>query len=542
MESLAPAYWQDCASQPLPEATIGDALRTAAARWPSRTALIDGGEGDNPRKWTFASLLESSEKVARGLLQLFRPGEHIAIWAANCPEWICVEFGAALAGLTLVTVNPAYRASEVEYVLRQSRAAGVIVMPEYRDRDLLQVVEEVRPGLEELREVLSLGGWEALLASGDAQTALPSVTPGDIAQIQYTSGTTGFPKGALLTHRGLTANGRLYAQVIGATENDTWINPMPLFHTAGCGLVTLGALQTGGAQVLPPAFEPATILELFATHNGSVLLGVPTMLVRLLDEAGKDHREYPSWRLVSLGGAPVPPELVRRAQEQFGVGVAVGYGQTEASPYLTHTVPDDPNPDWASTVGKPLPHIEVRICDPSTGEIAPFGTVGEICTRSACVMQGYFDNPDATAEAIDGEGWLHTGDLGSMNTDGYLRIQGRLKEMIIRGGENIFPREIEDVLYGHPAVASVAVFGLPDPLWGEIVAACVQLRAGNTASEQELIAFCRDRLSSFKVPRVWEYVEEFPQTPSGKIQKFALRDRLLLREERGDGAALQSPV
>lgn len=519
----------DC-SVPVLERSIGDALRAAAARHGNRTALVEGVEGPR-RRWTYSQVLADAEKVARALLGRFRPGEHVAVFAANSPEWVLLEMGAALAGLTLVTVNPAFLAQEVAYVLGQSRASGVVVQPEYRGRDLLAVVAEARSGLPHLREMIALDGWSVFLASGAPDTDLPDVAPLDIAQIQYTSGTTGFPKGACLTHRGLANNGRLFARAIGAGPEDVWVNPMPMFHTAGCGLVTLGALQTGGVHVLPPAFDPALLLALFEAERGTVMLSVPTMLIRLLDHPDARTRDLTSWRLSALGGAPVPPELARRAAEEVGLKVTIGFGQTEASPYITHTVPDDPNPDWIETVGRPLPQTELKVIDPLSGETVPLGVVGEICARGCGVMAGYFDNPGATAQALDAEGWLHTGDLGSLDAQGYCRIQGRLKDMIIRGGENIYPREIEDVLFTHPAIANVSVVGVPDAEWGEQVAAFIQPRAGVPVGTDELATFCRAHLAPFKVPRIWRVVTAFPQTASGKIQKFALREQVLREKE-----------
>jgi fatty-acyl-CoA synthase len=516
--------------------TIGDALREAARRWGPETALVAPGDGGRRRTWSFAGLHDDAERVARALLARFTPGEHVAIWAANSPEWVLVEFGAALAGLTLVTVNPAYRAAELTHVLRRSRARGVVVQPRYRGADLLAVVASARPDLPELRDVVDLSRWEEFLTSA-ADGDLPAVTPGDIAQIQYTSGTTGFPKGAMLPHRGLVAVSRMFAEVNRVTADDVWINPMPMFHTAGCGLATLGALQTGGTHVLPAGFDAAQVLDLLAAERGTLLLSVPTMLIRVLDEQALHPRDVSSWRLSMLGGAPVAPELVRRAREQVGVAVTIGFGQTEASPYLTHTRPDDPNPRWAETVGPPLPGTEVRIGDPVSGATVPAGVVGEICARGPGIMTGYFDDPDATARALDADGWLHTGDLGSLDGDGYVRVQGRLKDMIIRGGENIYPREIEDLLLTHPDVADVSVLGVPDAELGEQVAAFVRPAAGRSPDPDRLAAFCREHLAAYKAPRIWSVVEEFPQTASGKIQKFVLRDRYLASLGGPDAAA-----
>ena len=304
------------------------------------------------------------------------------------------------------------------------------------------------------------------------------------------------------------------------------MNPMPMFHTAGCVLATLGPLQTGGAHVLPHAFDPALVLALLEAERGTIMLCVPTMLIRMLEHPDVATRDLSSLRLTNHGGAQVPPELVRREQETLGVKVAIGYGQTEASPYITHTLPDDPHPDWMATVGRPLPGTEVKVVDPRTDETLPVDAIGEICTRGVGVMTGYFDDERATAAVIDKDGWLHTGDLGSMDASGYCRIQGRLKDMIIRGGENIYPREIEDVLYTHPGVVDVAVTGAPDREWGETVAAFVRQRPGHSLTEAELDAFCRRHLAPYKVPRIWRFVDHFPQTASGKIQKFLLREQL----------------
>jgi fatty-acyl-CoA synthase len=466
---------------PMAEQTIGDALDEAARHWGAATALVAAGDEDMRQEWSFAELRDDAQCVARALLRRYQPGEHIAIWAANRPEWPLVEFGAALAGLTLVTINPAYRAAELTHVLRQSKACGVLVQPHHRGTELLAVVESARPDLPGLRDVVDLSRWDEFVAPAGGDP-LPDVAPGDIAQIQYTSGTTGFPKGAMLPHRGLVAVSRMFAEVNDAGPEDVWINPMPMFHTAGCGLATLGALQTGGTHVLPAGFDPARMLDLFEAERGTLMLSVPTMLIRMLDEQAARPRDVSSWRLSMLGGAPVAPELVRRAREQLGVAVTIGFGQTEASPYLTHTRPDDPNPRWAETVGPPLPGTEIRIVDPGTGQPLPSGAVGEICARGPGLMTGYFDDAEGTARALDADGWLHTGDLGSLDEDGYLRVQGRLKDMIIRGGENIYPREIEDLLLTHPDVADVSVVGIPDAEMGEQVAAFVRPRGAHRRS------------------------------------------------------------
>ncbi|WP_407159070.1 AMP-binding protein [Bradyrhizobium sp. STM 3557] len=518
-------------SEPILDLAIGDVLRNAAASWPDRTALADGSADGPRRRWTFTELLRDAEAVARALLARFAPGEHVAIWAANQPEWVLIEFGAALAGLTLVTVNPAYLRDELTFVLKQSQACGVIVQDSYRGRDLVAVVDEASGGLPQLREIIPLSTWPAFVASAAAPPALPAVSCNEVAQIQYTSGTTGAPKGARLTHRNLANNARFFAGMIGAGDHDVWINPMPMFHTAGCSLITLGALQTGGTHVLPPGFDADLMLRLIAQERGTISGGVPTMLSRMLDSPAIAEHDLSTWRLVMIGGAPVAPELVRRAQAR-GLKVTIGFGQTEASPYVTHTLPDDPHPDWISTVGRPMPQTEIKIADPDSGETMPRGQIGEICARGYSVMKDYFNDPQGTASAIDAEGWLHTGDLGSLDEYGYCRVQGRRRDMIIRGGENIYPREIEDALHTHPAILDAAVVGIPDADWGEVPVGFVILKPGQREDADELTQYCRARLASYKVPRTWRFVAQFPQTASGKIQKFKLRDDYL----RGDAA------
>jgi fatty-acyl-CoA synthase len=507
---------------PLREHGIGEGLRLAADLFGPRTALVDGAAPD--RRWTFGGLLQEAERAARALLARFQPGDHVAICAQNSPEWVILELGATLAGIVLVTANPASTAPELAQVLHRARAVGLVLQPEYRGRDLLAMLEQIRPDLPALGHVVSLADWPEFIASGAEGAVLPHVRGADPAQIQFTSGTTGQPRGALLSHRGLLNNARFYARTIRATPDDIWLNPMPMFHTAGCGLATLGALQTGGTHVISPDADAGRLLALVEQERTSIMLCVPTMLLRILDHPDMVARDLSSWRLCTLGGAPVAPGLVRRAERDLRVAVAIGYGQTEASPYVTHTVPGDPNPVALETVGRPMPHTELRIASKS-GEVVPLGETGEIQLRSYGVMLGYFEDEAATRAAFTWDGWLRTGDLGSLDESGYVRVQGRIREMIIRGGENIYPREIEDVLLTHAGIANVAVLGLPDAEWGEVVAAFVQPRAGTTLVPEALSVFCREKLAPHKVPRVWRFVSELPQTGSGKIRKYALRER-----------------
>jgi len=533
---LERAYYPADTSSPVRESTVGSALRAAAEQAPGGAAMVEGVPGPplDRRRWTNAELLAEAEAVAAALLGRFEPGERVAAWAPNIPEWVLLEFGAALAGVVLVTVNPAYRPSELAYVLRQSGASGIFLVPEFRS-PMARYLDEVRGELPNLREaVLFPGGagvppgmteWKEFVASGSPLEKLPDVAPLDPAQIQYTSGTTGFPKGALLHHRGITNNARLYGERLGMGPGDVYVNPMPLFHTAGCVMGVLSCLQTGAVHVPVPFFDPAAVLELIESERGTVMLGVPTMLIALLEHADFPNRDLSGVRTIISGGSVVPPELVRRVEDALGVPFTIVFGTTECSPLLTQTALDDDPADRATTLGRPLPQTEVQVVDPGTGEVSGVGEVGELCCRGYLVMTGYYDMPEATAAAIDADGWYHTGDLASMDGRGYVRIEGRLKDMIIRGGENIYPREIEDVLFKHPAVAECAVVGIPDERWGEVVAAFVRVAPGaERPAETELFSLCREHLAPHKTPVHWVFLDAFPLTGSGKIQKYVLRE------------------
>ena len=522
---LTEAYWPADTSVSLRNQTVGDVLREAAADSADRTALISGVPGED-RRWSFAELLADAERVAAALLTRFEPGERVAVWAPNLPEWILLEFGAALAGLVLVTVNPAYQKRELAYVLEQSGAAGIFLTPEWRGNPMRATVDEVHAELPELREVVAFTEWTEFLNSGKP-IDLPEVGPDDPVQIQYTSGTTGFPKGALLRHGGLTDNAAIFAHLVELGPDDVYVNPMPMFHTAGCVLGAIGTLAVRAAHVPVLAFDPGFMLELIERERGTLLLGVPTMQIAILEHPDVATRDLSSLKSSVSGGSLVPAELVRKIEATLGVRFCIVYGTTECSPLITQTRFDDSPEDKATTIGRPIPQAEVKVVDPISRTTASIGEVGELCARGFMVMKGYDGNPDATAAAIDGEGWYHTGDLASMDERGYCRIEGRLTDMIIRGGENIYPREIEDVLFTHPAVADAAVLGIPDDKWGEQVAAIVRLSAGQHASAQELFAFVREQLAPYKAPRRWAFVSDYPLTASGKIQKFVLRERLL---------------
>jgi fatty-acyl-CoA synthase len=512
------------------EQTVGSLLRWAAEQAPDTRALVEGvADPAQRRSWTYSALLDESERAARALLGRFSPGERIAVWANNIPAWVLLEMASALAGLTLVTVNPALRAVELRHVLAQSRAAGVFLRREYRGNPMADTLAGIRVDLPELRETVLLEDWPAFVASGIPTQPLPGVRPDDPAQIQYTSGTTGVPKGAVLHHRGITNNARLsYQRVLELQPGEVCVNPMPLFHTAGCVLATLSSIASLGTQVLLPHFDPALQLRLIESERSVLFAGVPTMLIGMLGHADFASTDLSCVRAALSGGATVDPQLVHRVEEVIGAPMVILFGQTEASPGIAMTRLDDSADDRRNTLGMPLPGAEVKIVDPVEGHtIVPTGTVGELCTRGYHVMTGYFDEPEQTEAAIDTDRWLHTGDLVSMDGRGYLRIEGRIKDMIISGGENIYPREIERVLFGHPAVTDVAVVGIPDDTWGESIAAFIILAAGAAASEQELSDHVRERLAPHKAPRIWRFVDRFPLTGSGKIQRFVLRERYL---------------
>jgi fatty-acyl-CoA synthase len=525
MATRTQSYFPADASEPILETTVGTVLREAAAASPGRTALVAWGPEPGARRtWTFAELLADSERTARALLSRFEPGEHVAVWANNSPEWLLLEFGAGLAGLVLVTVNPAYRPRELAYVLGQSRAVGVFYVAAFRGNPMAEALAEVRRELPGLREAIALADWDEFLGTAEPRE-LPEVRPDDAAQIQYTSGTTGFPKGALLHHRGITNNARLSMQRLAVEEGNVLAHAMPFFHTAGCVLATLGALSARATHAFLPAFDPGRLLKLVEGERATHLFGVPTMLIAALEHPALERRDLSSLRAAFSGGALVPPELVHAMEARLGLRFAIVYGQTETSPLITATRPDDLPADKAETIGPPLAQTEVKIVDPASGETVPPGVIGELCTRGYLVMTAYFEKPEATAEAIDANGWLHTGDLATMDERGYCKIAGRLKEMVIRGGENLFPAEIEAVLHEHPGVAEVAVVGVPDARMGEELAAFVRPAAGEEPSAEALRAHVRARLAAPKTPRYWIFVDEFPLTGSGKIQKFLLRER-----------------
>lgn len=521
------SYWVAPEQVELWDETVGQMIDRVAAEHPDRDALVFHAPDTPPRHWTYRQFVADSRRVARALLEHFAPGENIAVWSPNRAEWVLLQHGAARAGLRLVTVNPAYLGGETSYVLRQSRAKGLFYMPSYRGVDLAAIVAEIAPELNELRTAVSFDDWETFLDSADANTALPDPRPEDGTMIQYTSGTTGAPKGVLLSHKGLVNGARLVAERAELETGAISINSMPLFHVGGCGTMELGTFSRAGTYVLAPGFDAAHVLQLIEIHRGTVTLAVPTMLIGLLEHPARTQRDLSSLRTMVTGGASVSAELVRRVKSTFGCRFTITFGQTETSGPAIQTSVRDSEVDQAETIGRPLPSMEARIVDLTSGKPVPFGTQGEIHMRGPLVMLEYFDRPEDTAQTIDSDGWLHSGDLGSMDERGFVTITGRSKDMINRGGEKIYPREIEDLLFQHDAISDVAVVGVPDEKWGEHVAAVVRLKPDVPApSALQLRTYCEQNLARYKIPVEWFTVDTFPQTPSGKIQKFVLCEQI----------------
>ena len=526
---LTESYTVGPAKPVVRDLTIGAALAEVCAQCPQRIALVAGTPDPALRRqWTYAELYQDSLTVARALRARFELGERVAVWAPNIPEWILLEYGCALAGVIMVTVNPSFQSDEIAYVLKQSRSVGIFVLPEFRGNRMMNHLEAVLDDCDELREVVRFDEWESFMASGaDQSIELPAVNPNDACMIQYTSGTTGFPKGALLHHRGLVNNGAHVADRMGVAEGGIYLGYMPLFHTGGCVAVVLGALARRSTLVLVELFEPGLVLELMETYRANSMIGVPTMLIALLEHPDFSKRDLSSIQAICSGGATVPAPLVQRLEEELGAPFTIVFGQTECSPVASMTRSDDTLEDKANTLGGPMPQVEVKIIDPESGETLPLNTLGEYCTRGYHVMLEYFENPEASAKTVDEEGWLHTGDLCAMDDRGYCKVEGRLKDMIIRGGENIYPRQIEDLLFRHPTVGDIAIVGLPSDRMGEEIGAFLRAAPGQAINKEELFSYLREHLSPQKTPRYWFEVAEYPLTGSGKIQKFALRQQWL---------------
>jgi fatty-acyl-CoA synthase len=519
-------------SVPLLEETIGANLDRTVAAHGDRPALIVVQQGI---RWTYREFAAEVERLARGLLGAgIRPGDRVGIWAPNQAEWVVTQYATARIGAILVNVNPAYRTSELAYALERSGCRMLVSAPEFKGSDYVAMVEEVRPGLPRLERVVFLDGpdWDDLLAAGEGVTPseLASVEqglePGDPINIQYTSGTTGFPKGATLSHRNILNNGFFVGEICRYTEADLVCIPVPLYHCFGMVMGNLGATTHGAAMVLPgPAFDPGDVLAAVEQEGCTSIYGVPTMFIAELEALQETGYDVSSLRTGIMAGAPCPIEVMRRVVDELHVPeITICYGMTETSPVSTQTRVDDDLDRRVSTVGRVHPHVEVRIADPDTGEALEREASGEIQTRGYSVMLGYWEDPERTAEAIDPDGWMRTGDLGTMDEDGYVRVVGRIKDMIIRGGENVYPREIEEFLFTHPDVLDAQVVGVPDPRFGEQVMAWVRRRPGSELTEEELREFCRGRIAHFKIPAYIRFADDFPMTVTGKVQKYLLRE------------------
>jgi fatty-acyl-CoA synthase len=548
---MTASYVHGTSQTPLLGLTIGAALNHAAAEFGERAALISCHQD---LRYTYEQLLAQVNRAARALIALgIDRGDRVGIWSANCAEWMVTQYAAAKVGAILVNINPAYRLRELEYALVQSGVSVLVSARAFRKSDYLQMLLDLAPEigtasrtpldaarLPSLRHVIVLGAdappgattWAEFIETADrvpaadltAREALLQFD--DPANIQYTSGTTGYPKGATLSHHNILNNGFFVGEMLRYTHHDRVCVPVPFYHCFGCVMGNLGALTHGAAVVVPSeAFDPEATLRAIETHGCTSIYGVPTMFIAQLEHPAFGRCRLDSLRTGIMAGAPCPVEVMRQVIDRMHVSeVTICYGMTETSPVSFQSTVNDPMEIRVSTVGRVHPHVECKVVDPDTGAVVPRGVPGELCTRGYSVMLGYWDNPEATHAAIDDAGWMHTGDLAVMRDDGNVNISGRIKDMIIRGGENIYPREIEEFLYTHPKVGDVQVIGVPDVKYGEEVCAWVRLREGQEATEHELRDFCRGQIATYKIPRYIRFTTEFPTTVTGKIQKFRMRE------------------
>lgn len=531
--SAASSYASGVCEVPLLGDTIGENLDRTVRRFPGRDALVEAATG---RRWTYAEFAADVDALALGLLDLgIVKGDRVGIWAPNRAEWTLVQYATAKLGAVLVTVNPAYRAHELEYVLRQSGMRLLVAADRFRTSDYAAMIEEVRSGCPELEFTVLLDGpdWDALLERGrrrdaaDLARAGAALSPDDPVNIQYTSGTTGFPKGATLSHHNILNNGYFVGESCHYTEQDRVCIPVPFYHCFGMVMGNLACTSHGAAMVIPaPSFDPAATLAAVEAERCTSLYGVPTMFIAELAAPDFTRYDLSSLRTGIMAGSPCPVEVMKEVIDRMGMAeVSICYGMTETSPVSTQTRADDSLERRVSTVGRVGPHLEVKVVDPQTGRTVPRGEPGELCTRGYSVMLGYWGEPERTAEAVDAARWMHTGDLAVMDDDGYLSITGRIKDMVIRGGENVYPREVEEFLHAHPDVLDVQVIGVPDAKYGEELMAWVRMRDGAAPLTAEAVrAYCDGRLARFKIPRYVHVVEEFPMTVTGKIRKVEMRE------------------
>ncbi len=552
------SYVSGTSDKPLLGIPIGDAFDQTVARFPDREALVSRHQ---QLRYTWSQLRDEVDRCARGLLALgIQKGQRVGIWAPNRAEWTITQFATAKIGAILVNINPAYRLHELEYCLNQSGCYALVLSPNFRATNYLEMLQTLAPELERsqpgqldarrlphLHQVIRMGEdhTPGMWTWGEVMTRASEVTPAQLAErqadqefddpinIQYTSGTTGNPKGATLSHHNILNNGYFVAELQGLTEQDRLCIPVPLYHCFGMVMGNLGCVTHGATMIYPAeAFEPGAVLETVEAERCTSLYGVPTMFIGELGYADFKKYDLSSLRTGVMAGSPCPVQVMRQVIDLMNMkDVEICYGMTETSPVSFQTHLDDPIAKRVGTVGQIHPHVEVKIVDPATGKITPRGQPGELLTRGYSVMLGYWDNEDATRKAIDAARWMHTGDLATMDDDGYVNIVGRIKDMVIRGGENIYPREIEEFLYTNAKVADVQVIGIPDAKYGEELMAWVKLKEGQTATPEELIDFCRGQIATYKIPRYWKFVDGFPMTVTGKIQKFIMRQQAI--EELG---------
>ena len=551
-EPALPSYAASPSPTPLLAETIGTNLEGSVARFPDATALIDVPSG---RSWTYTEFDREVNDVAAGLLSRgIEAGDRVGIWSPNCAEWTVAQYATAKAGAILVNVNPAYRQSELDFVVKQSGMRMLLTAPSEQRSDYEAMASAALQTGGSLTELVFLAGegpssFEALAregrSSGSAGQAalaerMAGLKAGDPINIQYTSGTTGFPKGATLTHSNILNNGFFIGELLGYTPADRVVLPVPFYHCFGMVIGNLAALSHGAATIIPSrTFDAGAALAAVQAHRGTSLYGVPTMFIAELGLPDFEQYDLSTLRTGVMAGSPCPEEIMKRVISEMNMAeVAICYGMTETSPVSTMTRADDSLVRRTRTVGRTMPHLETQVVEPGTGLPVPFGEIGELCTRGYSVMTGYWNQPEATAEAIDADGWMHTGDLARMDEEGYVSIEGRIKDMVIRGGENIYPREIEEFLYTHPSIQDVQVIGIPDERYGEELMACIIPVPGTPAPDAESVAeFCRGRLAHYKIPKYVQIRGSFPMTVSGKIRKVAMREEAISGLS-GSGAAV----
>jgi fatty-acyl-CoA synthase len=529
-----PSYASGTSDVALLGETIGQNLERTVAAYGDREAMVEVASG---RRWTYEQFNREVDVAGRGLMAKgIGKGDRVGIWAPNCAEWTITQYATAKIGAILVNVNPAYRTHELSYALNQSGVRLLVSATSFKTSDYRAMVDEVRPECAALAEVVYIGtpDWDALVNGATAVSRDDLVARGnelafdDPINIQYTSGTTGFPKGATLSHHNILNNGFFVTETIGFSAEDRLCIPVPFYHCFGMVMGNLGCTTHGSCMVIPgPGFEPAATLQAVQDERCTAVYGVPTMFIAELDLAGFGSYDVSTLRTGIMAGSPCPVEVMKRCIADMHMAeVAICYGMTETSPVSTQTRRDDDLDRRTSTVGQVMPHVEVKVIDPATGLVVPRGEPGELCTRGYSVMLGYWDEPDKTAEAVDRARWMHTGDLAAMREDGYVNIVGRIKDMVIRGGENVYPREIEEFLYTHPDVADVQVIGVPDQKYGEELCAWIRMREGATPLDADAVrAFATGKLAHYKIPRYVLLVDEFPMTVTGKIRKVEMREK-----------------